>query len=95
MGSFVVKYVSRLEVDGEQEPRNHRDVKAVTKPSSAQQLLSLHRAPFTFFCNWRSHGEPPILPKSSAPFIFVDCLRAIGGSDWRILGLVEMKPIHF
>jgi hypothetical protein len=92
MGSFVVKYVSRLEVDGEQEPRNHRDVKAVTKPSSAQQLLSLHQAPSTCVV---SHGEPPILPKSSAPFIFVDCLRAIGGSDWRILGLVEMKPIHF
>jgi hypothetical protein len=58
-----------------------RDIKAVPKPSSAQQLLSLRRAPSTCVV---SYGEPPILPKSSAPFIFVACLGAIGLLETRI-----------
>jgi len=52
--------VTRLDVVGEQQLRNRRDVEAVPKPSSSRQLLSLHRAPSTCVV---THGELSILPK--------------------------------
>jgi len=56
--------VTRLDVVGEQEPKNRHDVEAVRKPSNSRQLLSLHLAPCTCAV---AHGELSILPKYLKP----------------------------